>query len=166
MELISIVDLKNYNPNQEIEERHAARAIIFKDDKLTMVYNQLDDCYLFPGGGIKKGETHLQALSREVEEEAGLVIIEDKTKYVGTVLEIRQSGKWDDKTFHHYSHIYLTEVEDKNVPQHFDEKEIPFNFKVVQIKPLQALEVNKKHPELFWILRENEVLNYILNKGL
>ena len=166
MDFISTVDLKNYNENQEIEERHAVRAIISNDGMLTMVYNQLHDCYLFPGGGIKKGETHLEALSREVAEEAGLLIKADETKYIGTVLEIRQSGKWADKTFHHYSHIYSTSVKNDKIPQSFDEKEIPFDFKVVEIDPQNALEVNEKHPELFWILRENEVLKYIIKNGL
>ncbi len=166
MEFISKVDLKNYNPNQEIEERHAVRAVIIAGNEITMVYNQLHDNYAFPGGGIKCNETHIEALGREVEEEAGLVIIPEKCEYLGTVLEIRQSGKWKDKTFHHYSHVYRTYVKDQRVPQRLDEKEIPFDFKVVNIKPADALLTNEKKPELFWILRENEILKYLIKKGL
>ncbi len=42
-----------------------------KDIKAGGVYS---DCWHFPGGGIKQGESELQALNREVTEETGLDI--------------------------------------------------------------------------------------------
>jgi mutator protein MutT len=38
----------------------------------------------FPGGGIEPGETPLAAVVREVEEEVGIVILPEDSKFMGT----------------------------------------------------------------------------------
>ena len=41
--------------------------------------------YKFPGGGIEKNESNIDALIRETKEEAGLVVIKDSIKEYGYV---------------------------------------------------------------------------------
>lgn len=56
--------------------RHAARAIIIKDDKLLVTYRNKfgSEYYILIGGGVDMGETPEQALLRELQEESGVQI--------------------------------------------------------------------------------------------
>lgn len=49
--------------------REAVRGIIKHENKLLMVYSSKDGDYKFPGGGVDVGETHEEALVREIREE-------------------------------------------------------------------------------------------------
>lgn len=44
------IDLKNYNSENSIFKRSAARGIISKGDKYLLIYSKYGD-YKFPGGG-------------------------------------------------------------------------------------------------------------------
>ena len=83
MERLFVIDLKDYDENWERSLRPTARAIIIKDDKLAMVYNQKYDFYAFPGGGIEEGEDFYHALIREVREEVGLIVKPETIKEFG-----------------------------------------------------------------------------------
>jgi 8-oxo-dGTP pyrophosphatase MutT (NUDIX family) len=52
--------------------RHAARAVIVKDNALLVMHRNKfgHEYYALPGGGIDAGETPEQALTREIHEEA------------------------------------------------------------------------------------------------
>jgi ADP-ribose pyrophosphatase YjhB (NUDIX family) len=54
--------------------RHAARAIVVKDDTLLVIRRNKfgNEYYTLPGGGIDKGETPEQAVLRELAEETGV----------------------------------------------------------------------------------------------
>ncbi len=49
--------------------RSAVRAVICRGRELLMVYSANVGDYKFPGGGVDSGESHAQALAREVLEE-------------------------------------------------------------------------------------------------
>ena len=51
--------------------RTAVRAVIENADRLLMVFSAINGDYKFPGGGIEEGESHADALHREVLEECG-----------------------------------------------------------------------------------------------
>ena len=54
--------------------RHTARAIIIKGGKILLVSGHDADFYWTPGGGVKDGESPIDALKRELQEELGVNI--------------------------------------------------------------------------------------------
>lgn len=55
--------------------RHTVRALIVRNKKLLLVTGYDADFYWSPGGGIEKNESHLDALTRELDEELGVNIV-------------------------------------------------------------------------------------------
>ena len=51
--------------------RTAVRGVILRGRTLLMIHSANVGDYKFPGGGVDEGETHAQALRREVQEEGG-----------------------------------------------------------------------------------------------
>lgn len=74
---------KTYRPN--------VAAILKRQDGKILICQRADhpDCWQFPQGGIDAGETSLQALYREIEEEIGL-----KTSHY-EVLSCREGYRYD-----------------------------------------------------------------------
>jgi len=66
--------------------REAVRAIIFRGRELLMVYSSNGGDYKFPGGGVDQGESHEQALAREIDEECGMSLLHIEAE-IGSVLE-------------------------------------------------------------------------------
>ena len=60
--------------------RPSARCIAIEGDRVAMVHSLQYDYYKFPGGGIEPQETREQALVRETQEEAGLLVIPDSIR--------------------------------------------------------------------------------------
>ena len=60
-----------------------------RDGKIAMQCSKEGE-YKIPGGGMEKGETYVQALAREVKEETGLFILQEKAVELGEILEVRQ----------------------------------------------------------------------------
>ncbi len=54
--------------------RHTVRAIILKDRHVLLVTGHDADFYWTPGGGVENGESILEALGREINEELGVTI--------------------------------------------------------------------------------------------
>lgn len=78
---------------REIERDIVAGVIISSDDKILMgkgregsVYK---DCWLIPGGGVDEGETKIQTLIRETQEEANL----DLSDYEAELVEDSATGE-------------------------------------------------------------------------
>lgn len=51
-----------------------ARMLLVKDNSVLLVYHSYMDNWHFPGGGMKRGETALEAACREAYEEAGAIV--------------------------------------------------------------------------------------------
>ena len=80
MRLLFNLDTKDYTSTEHVFFRPSVRAIIIKDGKVGMIHSLKYDYYAFPGGGIESGETQQEALIRETQEEAGLVVIPQSIK--------------------------------------------------------------------------------------
>lgn len=56
--------------------RESSRAIIFKDNKVVLIYRKKNnqEYYVFPGGKVEDGETNEECVIREIKEELGIDI--------------------------------------------------------------------------------------------
>ena len=110
MRLIKEYDYKDYNENGTVGIRPSVRAIIIRGNKLALVYSEKYDYYLFAGGGIDQGETHEEALVREIHEEIGLEVIRESIKEYGLIVR-KEQGKYDD-CFIQENYFYMCDVTD------------------------------------------------------
>lgn len=84
-------------------------AIIFNQGKVLIAQRKNGDfsgLWEFPGGKIELGETHYEALQREILEELEISILIDK--FFMTV-------NYDYSSFHLTMHCYICSVKNKNV---------------------------------------------------
>ncbi|OPZ77639.1 MAG: RNA pyrophosphohydrolase [Alphaproteobacteria bacterium ADurb.Bin438] len=153
MDLIAIIDKKDYDPNWEVVERNAVRAIIKKNDLYAFVNTKYRE-FKFIGGGIKEGEDHKNALAREVTEETALKIVENQIIPYGKAIEIRKDFE-KNKIFKHISHYYICDLTDEVGETNFDDYEAEYQFKLSFKNLKEAIKNNEK------IIKEGKNLEFI-----
>ncbi len=160
------VDLNDYEGCSKVFRRPSARAIIFKDNKIALVYATNEKHYKFPGGGIHDNEDAKDALVREVKEEVGLVVIPESISEYGSVLRRQKSERDEDTIFEQENYYYLCNVEDAAEDQHLDDYEKDAGFTLAFTDIDEAIKVNGEYKSniLFnevMINREKRVLELI-----
>ena len=94
---------------------HVVAAIILRDHQVFATqrgYGEFKGWWEFPGGKIDAGESHQQALTREIKEELNADIA------VGDLLK---TVEWDYPTFHLTMHCYICKLESDSI--HLNEHE-------------------------------------------
>lgn len=144
--------------------RTAVRAVISRGRELLMIYSANVGDYKFPGEGVKQGETHAQALCREVQEECGLSVVRIGSE-IGAVIEYNIPIEKDYDVFKMTSHYYLCDVESEFGAQTLDDYEQELGFEPVWIDIANVIQANKallhSNPTPDWLRREIFVLEYI-----
>ena len=134
---------------------------------LLMIHSACDGDYKFPGGGIKPGEDHFTALSREVREESGAVLLKEMTDY-GRVIEYDRPIEKQFDLFVMTSYYYLCRIESQIGMQSLEKYELELGFTPEWISIADALAVNqtlqRERPEKLqrWVRRETQVLQLLL----
>ncbi len=147
--------------------RMAVRAVILRGQNLLMIHSSTVGDYKFPGGGVEAGESHEQALRREVREECGSHLVEFG-KHIGSIIEYNHAKESEYAVFKMTSHYYLCQAGDDFGVQKLDEYEKDLGFKPVWINIDNAISENRsllnsdKSPD--WLKREVFMLEYIKNK--
>ena len=169
MRLLFEIDLKDYDKAGKAFIRPSARAIIIKDNKIYMVHSLVYDYYKFPGGGIEKDESNIDALIRETAEEAGLVVIKDSIKEYGYVHRIQKAKDPGYSKFIQDNYYYICDVENKILEQQLDDYENFEKFTLELVDPKIAININrnKEHgpKDLDMIEREAKVLELLFKDG-
>ncbi len=142
MRMLFEIDLHDYDPAAPVFSRPSVRGIILRNGQVAMIRSLRDDYYKFPGGGIEAGEDHLTALCREVQEEAGLIVVPASIQPYGQVHRI-QKGQWGD-TFVQDNYYYLCQVEDAAAAQQLDDYEAEAGFTLEWASPAQVIAVNRR----------------------
>ena len=169
MRLLFEIDTKDYDPNGRAFVRPSARALILREGKIAMVHSLKYDYYKFPGGGIEDGEDPVQALIREVREEAGLVVRPETVREYGCVHRVQKSDRGDADFFVQDNFYYLCETEPDPLPQRLDDYEAYERFTLEFVAPDDAISANRrsdhgpKDPNM--IKREERVLELMKREG-
>ena len=145
MKQLFTMDLKNYDENAPRFYRPSVRGIIINNRKVAMVHSLKYDYYKFPGGGIESGESHIDALIREVLEETGLTVIPASISEYGSVHRIQKSSQNENEVFDQENFYYLCEVTDDKIPQNLDDYENDERFTLEYVMPMTAIMVNRAH---------------------
>lgn len=129
-----------------------------------MIYSSNVGDYKFPGGGVMDGETHAQALTREIQEECGTSVTHIGLE-IGAIVEYDFAAETEFDTFKMTSHYYQCAVQDGLGIQKLDDYEQGLGFKPIWIEIDKAVQINKallysdRIPE--WLRREIFILEYI-----
>lgn len=106
MKTLFTIDLKNYDPALPRVYRPSVRGIMLCGDTVAMAYVAKYGYYKFPGGGIEPGESHEQALLREVREETGLIVDPGSIRPFGRVRRVLLSDDgshiFDQENFYYF----------------------------------------------------------------
>lgn len=167
MRLLFKIDTKDYNPLGRRLIRPSARAIYIKNGLIAMVHSVKYNYYKFPGGGIEVGETPIDAVIREAEEEAGLMIIKKSIKEYGYVKRIQKSEILD--VFEQDNFYYFVECENDVLEQKLDDYEEEEKFTLEFMNPIDVIKINKEKnhgpADQIMLDREAMVLEILIKEG-
>lgn len=167
MKRLFTIDLKDYDENGTRVYRPSVRAIIMtEDEKIALVHSKKHHYYKFPGGGIEAGESHAEALIREVTEEVGLSVIPGSIKEFGNVLRLQKGNDGPNIIFEQENFYYTCAVEKEVGSQNLDvyEEEAQFELKIVTLDEAIKENAEYKCDDLFaqlMIDRDRRVLELI-----
>lgn len=160
-------DLKNYDLDGEKEIRTAARGIVKQNGKYLMVTSNKGD-FKFPGGGVKEGESLLDAMCREMQEETGFsvqagsaapwLVVHERRK--GLVVELLEMD----------SHYFFCQIDGCQGELGREGYEIDEDQRPVWMDLEEALAINRRLEESGftgapWLLREIKVMERLLEDG-
>lgn len=170
MRLLFEMDKKDYGGCTRTFTRDSARSIIFRNGKIAMIHSQKYDYYKFPGGGIENGENPVEAMIRETQEEAGLMVLPETVKEYGYVHRIQKSDQNPSECFVQDNYYYLCDAVDGLVSQNLDDYEKKESYRLEYVEPAFAMKKNLRvkespyNPMMFE--REARVLEMLLSEGL
>ena len=159
MQTIMILDEKNYTENMPVFERFVVRALIEKDGLFAMQQGKNGE-YKIPGGGMDAGESIVQALAREVQEETGLVIIPESMKELGEIVEVRRDIFDENIKYIAHSMHYACEVEPEMVETALTESEKEKGFQLAWADIDTIIGINERVMTEKWQLRDVEFLKW------
>ena len=134
--------------------RVGCRAIIVKDNKVLLSWEERKNVYMSPGGGLEAGETLEECVIRELQEEAGY-----KVKPIKAFVKVKEYAYevlWENNYF-------ICEIEGE-CERHLTESEEYNGVKPVWVDIEKAIEIfgdyeSKREDQASLYLREYAVLN-------
>lgn len=96
--------------------RSSVCALIIRDNQILTIKKQAGNAieFIMPGGGQEFGETLLEAIRREISEEVGASIKNEKLIFVREYIGENHEHAERDKGLHIVNHIFSCELEEEN----------------------------------------------------
>ena len=170
MRLLFAIDMQDYADCTCTFRRDSARGIILRDGRVAMVHSLRDGYYKFPGGGIEKDESPVEAMIRETREEAGLIVRPDTVQAYGLVHRIQRGSQDPNECFIQDNFYYICEAEDEILPPLMEDYEAEAGFTLEFVDARHAIRVNREsslgsryHTML---RREARVLEMLIEEGV
>lgn len=127
--------------NLEIITRESVKCISIRDTKVLMIETNLG-FLSFPGSKIEEGETHKEALQREVLEETGYEC-KKISDLVGKTF-LRRIDKYDNnKLYEATCYYYFCNLSDNKGIQNLNENELEMDIKAIWISIDEAISKNE-----------------------
>lgn len=145
--------------------REAVRGIILNGRQAFRIHSPVNGDYKFPGGGVLPGESHEQALRREVREESGASVAAIHGEF-GMVIGYDIPEEADYDLFKMASTYYRCSLDKVFSSQDLDDYERELAFRAVRIDVDRAIEANQavlasEHEKPLWTRRETFVLELL-----
>lgn len=122
--------------------RNAARAIVLKGEDILLLYTKRYHDYTLPGGGIDDGESHIEGLKRELQEETGAQNITN-IKEFGLYEEFRPWYKDDFDIVHMKSYCFVCTIDDELSTTKLEDYEISNGMTPVWLNIYEAIQHNE-----------------------
>ena len=168
MELLFSLGEELFDPSLPQTVRPSVRAILLYRERIAMVHSLLYDYYKFPGGGIEAGEDHMEALCREVAEEAGLTLRRETVRPYGLVR--RYDRLKNGELFVQDNFYYLAETQSGTTAQRLDDYEAEEGFTLEYVLPETAIAANRREnhgpKSPLMIEREALILERLIKEGV
>lgn len=170
MRLLFEMDKNDYSQCIHSFIRNSARSIVIREQKAAMIHSLKYDYYKFPGGGIEDGENPIDAMMRETQEEAGLIIMPHTVREYGYVHRIQKSGQDETECFIQDNYYYLCKAEETIIPQSLDDYEAKEGYTLEYVDPNLAIRKNRSVTQSpynqMMFEREARVLELLISEGL
>ncbi len=147
------LDEKNYTDDMPVYEKFAVRAVIIRDGKVAMQKSKKGYFKLL-GGGVDAGEPYAETQAREVQEEAGLLIIEDSIIEAGEIVELREDLYKKGQKYVCHSLFYFCDAKEQMVDTNLTASEIREGFELDWASPEEIIEINAKCIDKPWVDRD------------
>jgi ADP-ribose pyrophosphatase YjhB (NUDIX family) len=146
--------------------REAVKAVAVDDGRVLLLESRELGDFRFPGGGVEIGETHTEALARELDEDCGMVLRSLGELYLD-VVERRVAFEARGLVFEMTSHYYWCDVAAGSGKPAHDPYERELSLTPGWVEPSGALHANRNvltslEPPA-WTRRETLVLQHLLD---
>ena len=162
MNILLVLDDNNYTTDMPIVQKQGARGVILRDGKLAVQKGKAGDCKIL-GGGMEGTESAADSLYREVLEEAGLYIIKDKVKELGTIVERRQDLYKQGVLYCCNTTYYLCEIEERTTVPNLTPSEIAKGYELAWVTPEEVIHSNQAFLHQPWIKRDTMFVEMLPN---
>lgn len=160
MKRLLLLDTKDYTAEMPVFEKHSVRAIIKRDGRIAMQQSS-SGFFKILGGVVEDGENHQETITREVEEEGGLIVKPDSIREIGYIEERRRDVFDSQKTYICYTYFYSCEAEDYEVSLKLTASEIARGYHLVWATPEHIVETNTSLLKDAWKMRDTEFIKMI-----
>lgn len=160
MKTLFVMDEKDYSDDMPVTERVTVRALIERDGRYAMQKSKFGE-YKMPGGAPDEGESHLEALIREVREETGLTVIPETVTDIGKTLEIREDALEPGVKFIRHTYFYRCSVLDEIAPPHMTRSEVELGYSLAWATISEIIEGNKTALREKWNIRDTEFFRWL-----